>query len=72
MKCEKKCTLEKVIHKFSNLNNNEIYDITGIISIITVLLGTFGFVFENSVLFLLSPLLLFTSFHCIFLMDNKI
>lgn len=63
---------EKSINKLSNLNNTEIYDITGVISVLTALIGTFGLVFGNITLLVLSPLILFTSFHCNFLMENKI
>ncbi|MAC83801.1 MAG: hypothetical protein CL624_06675 [Arcobacter sp.] len=63
---------EKAINKLSNLNNNEVYDITGGINVFTALLGTYGLVFGNTTLLVLSPLLLLTSFHCNFLMTNKI
>ncbi|MAC83807.1 MAG: hypothetical protein CL624_06705 [Arcobacter sp.] len=63
---------EKSINKLNNLNNNEIYDITGIIHALTALTGTYGLVFGSTTLLLLSPLILLTSFHCNFLMENKI
>jgi hypothetical protein len=72
MKCEKECILEKSINKFNNLNNNEIYNITGIISLLTAIMGTFGLVFGNTMFFLLSPLILLISYHCNFLMEDKI
>ncbi len=63
---------EKSINKLNNLNNNEIYDITGSIHALTALIGTYGLVFGNTTLLVLSPLILLTSFHCNFLMENKI
>ncbi|MAD41013.1 MAG: hypothetical protein CL623_01290 [Arcobacter sp.] len=63
---------EKSIHKLNNLNKNDIYDITGSINVLTALIGTYGLVFGNTTLLALSPLLLLTSFHCNFLMENKI
>jgi hypothetical protein len=64
--------LEKSINKLNNLNNNERYDITGVIHVLTALVGTYGLVFGNTTLLVLSPLILLTSFHCNFLMENKI
>ena len=72
MKCEKECIFEKSINKFNNLNNNEIYNITGIMSFLTALVGTAGLVFGSTMFFLLSPLILLISYHCNFLMENKI
>ena len=63
---------EKTINKLSNLTNDEIYDITGAINVLTALVGTYGLVFGNTTLLVLSPLVLLTSFHCNFLMVNKI
>ena len=63
---------EKSINKLSNLNNNEIYDITGVISVLTALIGTYGLVFGNITLLVLSPLILLTSLHCNNLMENKL
>jgi hypothetical protein len=64
--------LEKSISKLKSLNNNEIYDITGSVNVLTALLGTYGVVFGNTTLLVLSPLILLISFHCHFLMENKI
>ena len=63
---------KKSINKLNNLNNDVIYDITGSLNVLTALLGTYGLVFGNITLLALSPLLLLTSFHCNFLMENKI
>jgi hypothetical protein len=63
---------EKSINKLNNLNKSEIHNITGVINVLTALLGTYGLVFGNTTLLLLSPLLLFASFHCNFLIENKI
>lgn len=63
---------ERIINKLSNLNNGEIYDITGGVHVLTALVGTYGLVFGNNTLLALSPLILLTSFHCNFLMKSKI
>ena len=63
---------EKTINKLRNLTNDEIHHISGAINVLTALVGTYGLVFGNTTLLVLSPLILLTSFHCNFLMVNKI
>ena len=72
MNCKKECIFEKSINKFKNLGRNDMYDITGGISVATAFLATFGLVFGNATLLALSPIILLTSFHCNYLMENKI
>ena len=72
MKSKIKHLLQQSINKVSSLNNNDIYDITGVISVLTAFLGVFGLVFGNTMFLVLSPLILLVSYHCNFLMDSKI
>ncbi|APW65874.1 MULTISPECIES: hypothetical protein [Arcobacteraceae] len=72
MKSKIENILKKSIIKLNNLNKSDIYYITGVVSVLTAFIGTFAFVFGNIILLSLSPLILLTSYHCNFLMENKI
>lgn len=78
MKCEKKCMIKYTKKCFLKLKDflfnleKESYNITGIISVLTATIGTIGMLFGNITLLSLSPILLLVSFHCHFLMENKI